>query len=448
MASKVPIVTPLWYQIYQRQLSYKEFLDRFNDKQFQERDVIPIFLLSAIHGHDQYVNGMHILHELMGEKGITERALKYFYIYWSIGKGFSDDLIIAGNPIGGTFRKINIRLHNSFTAEYLYDWMGIIVRAFFNIPVFVPNDGVYERGDFRALMMSLKYAEKAKEDQFEIQDKTAEKLYKLSLAHTALTELIQFFQIGTFPQILKPYRKDKIFFRSVVGCFSPLLLKGMNAEMLFSDEEVKIIHEEHRHLYEAGDIEFFIYYLETFVKTFDRDHPLVIELQKYLEPSKESDRLRTEQYLKKCNSIVRRNFIPQYFPISEVQLHKFIQDIQENGVINALKPYILNNKRFIQQQLELSGCELANDTILTTQCSIYLYPIDKLIFYADGKTIYVFLPEELSKFINKENPYNRQILPDYLFTVSFHNHISENFEEIWSKILRYKIDLQSILNDE
>lgn len=33
---------PLWYQVYNKRLSFNEFLDRFNDRQFQEREVLPI----------------------------------------------------------------------------------------------------------------------------------------------------------------------------------------------------------------------------------------------------------------------------------------------------------------------------------------------------------------------------------------------------------------------
>ena len=444
MASKV---TPLWYQVYHRHFSFKEFLDRFNDKEFQERDVLPIFVLSVLYGHDPYVNGMHILHALMGDKGITERALKYFYLYWSIGKGFSDDFLLAGNPIGGTFRKINIRLPSSFTSEFIYDWMAIVLRAFFNIPCFIPNETYYQRGNMKALAISLKYAEKAQEDRFEIQDKTTEKIYKLALAHSYLTELMQFFQSGIFPQILRPYRRDRTFFRSLVRCFWPPLLKAVQNDVSLSEEEMVIIEAEHRNLYEAGDIDFFIHYIETFAKTFGKDHPLVIQLHKYLEPSNENDRLRAEQYLKLQNPIQRRKYIPQYLPVTDLQLTYFINQIKEHGIIHAVKPYILNNKRIIEQQLELSGCELANDSIISTQCSIFIYSIDQLVLHTEGNKLYVFLPEELSKFAEKENPFNRQSLPDYLFAISFQDLKSESLEEVWSKILRHGVDFQSVLDE-
>src|SRR5579885_1125954 len=130
--------SPLWYQVSIQNLSFKEFLDRFDDKQFQEHDVLPIFMLSVLYNHDPYVNGIHILNLLMKNTSITDRALKYVYVYWSIKKDFGNATILAGSSIGGTFQNINIQLHPNFTCEYIYDWIGIILKSFFNIRPFIP----------------------------------------------------------------------------------------------------------------------------------------------------------------------------------------------------------------------------------------------------------------------------------------------------------------------
>lgn len=436
------ISSPLWYQVYSHQLSFKEFLDRFNDKQFQERDVIPIFMLSVIYNHDPYIDKLHVLRTLMTETGITERSLKYFYLYWSIGKEFSNDLILEGSNSAGKFRNINILVPPKFTPEYLYDWIGIILRYFFGISIFIPNEIHYQRSDMKALMISLKYSEKAQEDRFEFQDRSTEKMYKLAIAHNTLSELMKFFKSGVYPSVLYPYRKDSSFFRKIVTNFSPVML---NTLVPFTEEEQLIIEEEHIRLYEMGDVDFFLYYIENFIKTFGIEHSLSIKLQKYLEPSNESDRIKAQQVLKFQNPIQRRCYLPQYFPITDLQLDKFTDRIKTDGIVNALTPYILNNKKRIQEELELSGCELANYDITLTQCSIFLYSVGDLIFHAEDNKLYVFLPEELWKFEERKNPYNRRPLPDYLYVESFKNCKTENLEEIWTKILRHSINLQQIL---
>lgn len=435
--------SPLWYQVHSHQLSFKEFLDRFNDKQFQEREVIPIFLLSAIYNHDPYIDKIHVLRTLIGESGIPERSLKYFYLYWSIGRKFGDDLILEGSSSAGKFRSINIRLPG-FSADYLYDWIGIILRSFFGISVFIPNEIIYQRSDMKALTTALKYAEKAQEDRFEIQDKNTEKMYKLAIAHNILTELLQFFKSGIYPSVLFSYRQDSGVFKKIVALFSPIMLKAISP---FTEEEQQIIEKEHHNLYDTGDIDFFLYYIDEFIRIFGKDHQISVKLQKYLEPSNESDRLKSEQFLKTQNPIQRQYYLPQYFPLIDSQLERFVQRVKSEGIVAALKPYILNNKKRIEEELELSGCDLANPDITLSQCSIYLYSVGSLIFHIEDNKLYVFLPEELWKFEEKKNPYTRKPLPDYLYSEMFKDRKTENLEEIWTKILRHTIDLQQIVNE-
>jgi hypothetical protein len=435
---------PLWYRVYSKQLSYKEFLDRFQNEQFQDSETLPIFILSLIYNHDPYIDKTHILVNLMNDE-ITEKAFKYFYFYWSNRKGFSDDSIIEGNNFGGNFHNIRIKFRPNFSAENLYDWIGIILKSFFNIHVFIPNEVTYKGSDMNMLKTALKYTEKVREGRFEFETRTMDKIYKIAVAHNILSELIEFFKSGVYPNILLPYRNDLVFFKNVVMMYSPIMLKSM---LPFNTRETRIIEKAHVRLYDKGDVDFFLYYIDEFTRIFGKNYTLSIKLQKYLEPSNESDQLKAEKFLRSQNPIQRQYYLPQYFPITDLQLERFSEYIKHKGIVAALKPYLLNNKKRIQEELDLAGCELANDIIITIQCSIFLYSPGFLIFHIEDNKVYVFLPEEIWKFDERKNPYTRNPLPDYLYTMpALKEHRSENLEEIWTKILRHNINLQEITDD-
>jgi hypothetical protein len=429
---------PLWYQVCKKQFSFKEFLDRYHDTEFQECDVLPIFILSVLYNHDPYIKGVHIIHTLMQGKGISERALKYIYLYWTISKGFGDDLILDGTNLGGNFRKYMIKFPANFSEDYIYDWIGIILKSFFNILIYIPNMN-YCTTNKEILIKALKYSGKAHDDRFSHPFKSTEKFYKLAIAHDSMNELVQFFKSGSYPFILNPYRKNRNFFRTLVTCFSPTMLKSAAP---FSSEELLIIEEEHKNLYDKGDVDFFIHYIESFSNIFEPDHPLTIQIKKYINPSAENDRIRIEHFLRSKNPMERSLYFLQYFPVTDMQLNRFIDHVKREGVVNALKPYIMNNKYKIEQELFISGCELASDVIISTQHSIFLYSTDQLIFHAEDNKIYIFLPEELNKFEERKNPYNRKPLPEYLYLELYEDHKTDNLEELWTKILRHTIDLQ------
>lgn len=438
---------PLWYKVNSHCLSYKEFLERYNDKNkvFNEQEIISLFLLAVIYGHDPYPNGHHILHTLIGERNINERALKYFYLYWVFGRNFRDENIISGNNICGTFQHMRINLPKIFSEQHIHDWLRLILSGFFGITTFFPQDISYKRRDMHILQESLRYNEQIKGPQFEINDKTEEKLYKLSKAHSDLVELKEFIQGIKFPKILHPYRDDKYFFQGIVNSYWPSILRTLTFVKPFNEEEIQYINKAHEELYNCGDIDFFIFYLEQFNKCFGSNHSLVKHLKKYLEPSNESDRIRAEQFLRNHDPIENKRYLPQLVPISDEQITQFGQTIQTEGFIKAFSPYIANNKKLILAQVEQAKCELASETIFSNQNSIYLYPIDQLFFYPDGKHMYVFLLEELSKLPDNTNPYTRQPLPSYIMEYEAPYAETESFEEIWSRVLRHEVNLQNII---
>jgi hypothetical protein len=162
----------------------------------------------------------------------------------------------------------------------------------------------------------------------------------------------------------------------------------------------------------------------------------VIQLKKYIEPSNESDRIKAQQFLKNLNPFQRRRHLPQFFPVIDIQIEKFLDHIRREGIIEALKPYITYNEKKIQEEIEFLKCQLVNDTIISTQNSIFLYSMRDLVFHIEDNRLYVFLPEELWKFDRRENPYNRELLPDYLYKKEFQDYKTESIEETWTRILR------------
>lgn len=419
--------TPLWYRVYNKTLSFNEFLDRFNDKQFQDRDVLPIFIFAVLYNHEPYIKGSHILNYLILDDGLPDRSLKYFYIYWALKKDFGKESRLANSLIGGDFSGVLINLDESFSSDYLNDWMGIILRACFGIGCYLP--GVDKNVD------TIKYSKLLIRSPFNIPNITPQKMDKLAMAHNNLLNLINFFKTTECSNYIIPSRKNLGTFKNIVTLYNPIILKSCEP---FNDLEMKVIQVEHTRLFESEDVNFFLYYIQEFIKVFPKEHTLTEQINKYLEISNEMDASNVSKFLSTIDPIKRQKYIPQRFPVINSQLESFIHQIHEKGFVSALMPYLLQNKKIFE--LELGECELVNDVITSSQYSIYLYPMNELILHKEENKIYVFLAEELVNFEKRENPYNRKSLPLYLYNNL--DRKTENLEEIWTKILRRNICLE------
>ena len=448
-AKALSFQVPLWYNVAHHHLSFNEFFKRFTDKLFHEKDSLPICVLATMYEHDPYVEGIHILKKISPNNTLNEKVLKCYYLFWVFGRSFSNDTILSGSDHEGTFNRIEIRFPIDFNDTYIHDWIHIILRSFFRIGA-TPLNITFDRGNVSHLMKALKYGNEISKERFILANRNVEKLYRLSYVHDLLSELKSFFQGKAFPTILKSYRSDPTFFKSVVDLYWPNVLKSLEIEKPFDDKELQQIFDSHRLLHESGDIDFFFFYVDSFNRLF-KEGPLKNSLNGYVEPSKAGDSAKIFHFMKQFNPIQRARYFCQNLPFSTEQLTSFCRVVGEKGFEEAIQLYILRNKESIMKQVSQCGTEnevkLYNEMDIN-QVSIFLYPFEELIFYADKGNFFVFLREELENAIkSRENPYNRELLPNYLFDTYLSdsgNHQSCSLENLWSDVLRRKIDLSNL----
>lgn len=434
---------PLWYKVAQRQLSFREFEERFNDNMFQEKEVLPILVLSALYNHDPYVSDIHVLQRRINAPRMTDRALRVIYLYWVLGKPFRDDSILNGNGLAGTFRGVKLSLPSDFSDDHLYNWLSIVLRCFFVLGPLHRSDETYQPGNMTQLAKGLGYIEEASGQSFEMSEKTMNKAYRLSIAHEMLKEVQAFFQGEGFPRLIKPYRKNRRFVESVVNLYWPTVLRGLEIEAPFEEWELVLISEAHQKLYLSGDLEFYFYYSDKIEQTFGKDHPITASLKMKIEASPENDARQIQAHLNRLDPYDRKKYFLQRLMVSDRQLDEFLTAIKTSSFEEAFRPYLLANKKRIDQEISLTGGRLANDATLASQTSIYFYDPDDLVFYSDGQTVYVFLKEELSQLKDKKNPYDRQPLPDRLFSRTGSDGVTatNSVDELWQRILRRKVEL-------
>jgi hypothetical protein len=435
---------PLWYQVAQRKLSFREFEERFNDSLFHEEETLPILVLSALYNHDPYVSDIHVLQKMITGPRMSDRALRAIYLYWVLGKPFRSDSVLNGNGLGGTFQGIRIALPNDFDDDYLYNWLSIILRCFFVLGPLHRSDGSYQPGNLTHLKKGLAYIEEASSNSFEITSKTMGKAYRLSIAHDMLKEVRGFFLGKSFPQVIRPYRKSRRFVESAVALYWPTILKGLEIEAPFEDWEIEVIRQAHEKLHLSGDLEFYFYYTEKIEQIFGKDHPITISLKTKVEPTPENEARQIKSHLGRLDPYERKKFFLQKLMVSDRQLNEFIESVKSSSFEKAIRPYLLANKKRIDEEISLTGGQIANTETLATQTSIYFYSPDDLIFYSDQQKVYIFLKEELEQFRDKQNPYDRQPLPEKLFEQAKTKTTVDSIDELWQRILRRRVEFSDL----
>lgn len=438
--------TPLWYKVTQGLFGYKEFLDR-NNKLTNDGEIMSLFILICLKRKDPYVSEKHILTYFINDGFVTEKSLRYFYLYWIFMGNYGNELLISNTPIVGRMSLYNLTLPMDFNSDYISDWMTAILHYFFDIGPITCSKEKYIKGNYTHLNNILNYTRQLYDTKLAIPNKTTCNMYKLFNAHKSLIEVRNFLCGGIYPTILHPYRRDRDFVLSVIYQYWPNILKTLDNYQPFDEWEINELQKAHRELYECGDIDFLFYYIQLFNASFGYDHILSKQLWEYIKPSKENDRLHAGKFLYKLNPYERQRYIPQYFPVSDTQVGDFIKEVGLNGFEVAIRPYILRIKNQIESELISVGAELCNTTFFSTQVDIYLYSPCEYIFLPINKTYFVFLISELHHLSKeKKNPYNRDILPDYIFNNLIVYRESESLEEAWSAILRREINLKPILD--
>src|SRR3990172_4343174 len=220
---------PLWYQVESRQIDLNEFLNRYNHPEiYHEKEVLPIFLSLLLRQRNLYIDkGHHILFEFFSDRGITDRALKYIYIYQAWGYHLGKEELISGQPELGTFQKYNFSLPEEFDHDYLIQWIVSMVKSMLSLRIVGPTIHPYIPGSFDQLSQALCYRELLKARNMILAEPTIEKLFRLSQADQALTQLKGFFEGTSCPDYLRICRDDPAYFRTITQQYCPVVLKSL-----------------------------------------------------------------------------------------------------------------------------------------------------------------------------------------------------------------------------
>jgi len=432
--------TPLWYKTHIRDLSYSEFYDRNTDISFNTKETLPIFVLATIYNHSRYVNKDHVLRFFISENKITADELKYFYLISSLGGSFCKDAINNETPQLGDFNNMEISTDINF--KYILEWINTILNCFFPLGPLKIDVKPYEICDVEVLQSTLKYAEEIHMSRFNILDKNIDKLYKLMQAHNYLISIKDFLNGSKYPSILKPYRNNIKFIKSIIDNYWPQLLNLLNNEKEFTTQELAYIRQANDKLYKEGDIDFYVYYVDLFVKIFGDDHIISKELLKFNEASTTRDALLIKSMLTKMNPEQRIYYFPQTIPVTYDQIHEFIEQVSKVGFEDAFIPYInISKELFIKQITGLKG-KLVNNISYSTQDNIFIYPVWEFVIFKDQKDVYIFLRSEMTHLSKtKKNPFTNKDLPNYFLQNIPNITESKTYNDIWSNIIRRKVDM-------
>jgi len=432
--------TPLWYKTHIRDLSYSEFYDRNTDISFNTKETLPIFVLATIYNHSRYVNKDHVLRFFISENKITADELKYFYLISSLGGSFCKDAINNETPQLGDFNNMEISTDINF--KYILEWINTILNCFFPLGPLKIDVKPYEICDVEVLQSTLKYAEEIHMSRFNILDKNIDKLYKLMQAHNYLISIKDFLNGSKYPSILKPYRNNIKFIKSIIDNYWPQLLNLLNNEKEFTTQELAYIRQANDKLYKDGDIDFYVYYVDLFVKIFGDDHIISKELLKFNEASTTRDALLIKSMLTKMNPEQRIYYFPQTIPVTYDQIHEFIEQVSKVGFEDAFIPYInISKELFIKQITGLKG-KLVNNISYSTQDNIFIYPVWEFVIFKDQKDVYIFLRSEMTHLSKtKKNPFTNKDLPNYFLQNIPNITESKTYNDIWSNIIRRKVDM-------
>ena len=428
--------SPVWYRVYRNQLSFSEFENRFESTLFTESEVIPVFVLACLYQHDPHIDGIHTLQRRITQTGVTDRSLRCFYLYWVFKGSFVDESVLQGG-MAGTFRSMKIPFPSDFDHTYVEDWIRTIIKSFFGIPYVTFERGDYQAGDVKELHTTLKYLEEMNTNGLDVKEKTVRKIRALASAHDDLVQLKGLFSGTIYPEFLKPYRNE--LFGPTLNLYWPAVLKQLHECEPLSPEEWDQVRVAHERVVQEADVEFLEYYIEQFEKYFP-DCEETERLRKELEPRPEQDVASARRFLSQLSPVQRSFYILQPIPVTDCMLESFLERAKQKGMEEVLKELVERNAELVKGELQRTECTLINDIILSNQSSIFLYHPIQLILHSEGDNVFVFLPEELGKFADGRNPFNRSPLPENLLKLATGTE-TLNLEELWSKVVRRKIQL-------
>lgn len=440
--------SPLWYKVFQRRLSFSDFLTRLEDPYVLEKYVSPIFVLSAFFNHDPYIENVHIINKAVPAILSDERLYRYVYLYYSLGKKFSEDFTLEGISNAGSLKDITFVFNEDVNENHLYNWLASFLHCIF---VFGPlnKEMPVNVDEVEKLTQANLFISEMKDNSFRFSGITVEKAYRLSIAHNKVKEVKEFFLGKRFPSILKPYRDDRKFFLSILNMQWPQLLYSVNLEKKFTKEEIDLINDTSTVIYNNAMLEFYLFYCSKMKELFGQEHPVVEHLDHLNMISPEKDAKRIREFMKCLNPYERKRWFLQRMIVVNRQIESFAKEVENSSFEKAFTKYLINNKRKLDEDIAMTGATLINTLSLNSQVPYYFYNFSDMIFHMNEKNLYFFLEDELSKLENNVNPYDNQPLPMDIFPRKSKNKpMTLSIDEMWSNILRRRIEPSELLTVE
>ncbi len=449
---------PFWYQVKNRKFSYKDvFAQSLNNVSYKyyDQNKYVLFFLCCLFNHNKYIDSIHIIQLIIDAKRDNTHQLSsilclYFFILFNgtyIGENITDYETY-------TIGKHTIILQEQFDVDLFTQWMHLILTFFFDIGPLnldfncsstsnTTSSSGTSNNNQMAILKAIEYNRFLDNQGFDLKNKTVNKFHNLQIQHENMLQLVDFYQGKSFPKILLSYRDDVKFFTSVVYNFWPKVLFTLQKEKQFNENEIVILRKAHSELCTRSDCDFLFDYIEEFVKVFGKEYILSIELLESIKPSPEQDAMYASNFLKKLTEKDRKKYLYQKFPVSEIQVDRFVQEIKKEGFEKVFKKLINQFTTRYKEDLKEQGYELINNNFFSNTENIFLYDLSDCYMHIEENNVYIFLPEEISYIQKKKlNPFT-----NWKIDLKIQEKKTESLKESvsivksWEIILRREITL-------
>jgi hypothetical protein len=397
---------PVWFHVRQRALGFKEFLDRYHDRNGDESYTAPLFALLILQ-EEPYVNSDHVLRKLnIDPQSLTVRDLAYHFVYWALSGHLGSDLVDSNNPVS-RMRAFRFSLPPDFSTT-VQRTVEALIWKFFGI------EKLSASGKFDTIVV-LAFVNKFQNENFRYSFITMSEVVRLYELYLILQEIREWLLSGKFPSWIARVPTDWVAQNN-----RPTHWKNLPVDL------DKLLS----HLKTSTNFD----YIELLVEELEKIFPDRIEdIRELTKPSPTIDAGKARKHLESLSPLQRMKWFPITVPMIDSQVESFLGKVVQNGFETTFRDLLLLSKQRIQENYSLA-CE----TTIHGFENIYLYPIGELIWIEQSGVVYAFAKEDLQG--QKINPYNREPLPSWVDTSS--RSQSESYPEMWSKVLNRKVVLE------
>jgi len=423
---------PYWYKVLKHETTFLKYEETSDVNLY-----IKNFILSSIYNHDLYQDNIHIFSQLfMAEEKSPLLYFLYFLYNISIRSVINDPLIYEINQ---TALKNRFLLFPKWSKITLTNWIYNLYYIFFDITPIKLDFESYDKNNIEQMKNIFDMIRRHESVNILHIDRKMKKLYNIYIFDKSIREFIDFLKGKSFPSYIK--RDNKEFFKSVVAQYWPPVLNVLNAVKPFDDEELSLIKSYHEELYKNYNIDFVMEYYEM-LKKYNLNK-ITKDLENFLNGNIYRDPYLFKNFMLNIPIFNRSLYLPIPLLITDDVINYISELLVNNSLEKIMEPYLNYNKELIKNHVETLKFKLANELLFSTQNKIFIYPLSELVFYLeDDNHIYVFTKQELDMLRDKkENPFTRKKIPDNVFVNIEKGHISYSYEDLWSSILRRKINL-------